>query len=731
MSHFGVISRGVCWGGILLRASAIFFIFVAAASAAQPAVCPGALPAYLSFGTGSCSLPNSPAVLSNFRYNISAAGGDAPDPSTGQAFVGKSSFTESIPLPYPALNRFLTFNFAYTVTVTSGSITGAQVDLVGTALYLDASPTASATMSLCVGGTFTGNTTSGCAGKVVTAGKASYSAANPNGVVGAPVSFGPTTTVDVSVTGLFIGSVSYLTSTQSFTFSATPPPPTMGITELQNNYSRLPPGVPNYGIAQGSIFIVKGNLLGPDPLVSQIGTIPLALSLNGVVVKVTVGSTTVQAIPYYVWDKQIAAILPSNTPIGDGTIEVDYNGASTTAPIHVVQSAFGILTLDQTGAGVVAAYDLNYHFVTPTNAVNPGDYISLWGTGLGPAPGDETNIMPQTDLSSLPIEVDIGSAPAKVNYHGRAQAGGLDQINVQIPAGVTGCYVPVVVKTGNFISNTGTIAVASSGHLCSDDVTGVTLSDSGIWSKANPTTASLTAGRQVLTSGTTVTTTDSATAHFIKVNGSFANLPVAPQPSTGCLVSYSATDPIPGLTNLNAGTQLDLLAPSGHIPMLLDSTSDIYSTSSSTPNFLTTGSNNTISNGSGGADVHGFSVPLTAATPLTWTNESQLPASLSTSSAVDVAWTGGQSGQYAVISGQSNPATPTEAASFVCTAPLSAGHFTIPPYILGALPASTTGGGTLSVATYTMPSGPSVSGIDRAFAWTSATNTKAITYTKP
>ena len=54
-------------------------------------------------------------------------------------------------------------------------------------------------------------------------------------------------------------------------------------------------------------------------------------------------------------------------------------------------------------------------------------------------------------------------------YAGRSGYTGLDQINVQVPASVSGCYVSVVVETGGYISNFGTIPVAANGRTCFDD----------------------------------------------------------------------------------------------------------------------------------------------------------------------------------------------------------------------------------------------------------------------
>ena len=213
------------------------------------------------------------------------------------------------------------------------------------------------------------------------------------------------------------------------------------VTALQNNYSYILPGMPNYGIAQGSIFILYGSNLGPADLASQAA--PLKADLAGVTIDVTVNGTTRHALPYYVSATQIGAVLPSATPAGEGKIKVTYNGpASAPADIKVVQAAFGLLTLNAAGSGPVAALDLNYQYIDPTHAVNPGEAISLWGTGLGPATGDETAFpFPQADMTT-PIDVYIGGQTANVLYHGRSQYPGLDQIVVKVPQGVPGATYP-------------------------------------------------------------------------------------------------------------------------------------------------------------------------------------------------------------------------------------------------------------------------------------------------
>jgi uncharacterized protein (TIGR03437 family) len=101
------------------------------------------------------------------------------------------------------------------------------------------------------------------------------------------------------------------------------------ITGIQNNYSYLLPGTPNYGIAQGSIFVLYGTNMAPAGLLQQSFEPALSRNLGGVSIKTTVAGTTTEAIPYYVSPTQIAAILPSATPVGTGSMTVTYNGQTS------------------------------------------------------------------------------------------------------------------------------------------------------------------------------------------------------------------------------------------------------------------------------------------------------------------------------------------------------------------------------------------------------------------
>jgi hypothetical protein len=75
------------------------------------------------------------------------------------------------------------------------------------------------------------------------------------------------------------------------------PAPT--ITAVENAATNISPGLPNAGIAQGSLFVVKGTNLGPAAVVvASIFPLPTTAGIGGTTATVTVGSTTVNAIMY-------------------------------------------------------------------------------------------------------------------------------------------------------------------------------------------------------------------------------------------------------------------------------------------------------------------------------------------------------------------------------------------------------------------------------------------------
>ena len=231
-------------------------------------------------------------------------------------------------------------------------------------------------------------------------------------------------------------------------------------------------GMPGSGIAQGSIFSVFGTGLGPATS-AQANTFPLPTSLGGSSIDVTVGGATTQAIILFTYDTQINAILPSNTPVGAGTLTVTYNSqAGTATPITVVASAFGAFVYNSSGSGQAIATDTSYVLNTIVHTFHPGDYVFLWGTGLGAIGASDAEPPPAGNLPG-PLTIHVGNTTAPSAYNGRAPCcAGLDQVAFQVPTGVQGCYVPVGIETAGGVSNVTTIAVSASGQTCSDSVIG-------------------------------------------------------------------------------------------------------------------------------------------------------------------------------------------------------------------------------------------------------------------
>ena len=102
--------------------------------------------------------------------------------------------------------------------------------------------------------------------------------------------------------------------------------------------------------------------------------------------------------------------------------------------------------------------------------------------------------------------------------------------------------------------------------------------------------------------------------------------------------------------------------------------------------------------GGGGADVGPFTATVTVPTPvLNWTNQSAA-ATIVSSQGLQMSWTGGAPGSYVHISISSSSGS--AAGTVSCYAPRSALQFTVPPFLLSALPAGKGAAGVQNLAPY-------------------------------
>jgi uncharacterized protein (TIGR03437 family) len=241
-----------------------------------------------------------------------------------------------------------------------------------------------------------------------------------------------------------------------------------------NSASYAHPDLPNGGIAQDSMFIGFGSGMGPASIAFP-SPWPFPTELAGTSMQVTVGGQTMDCFMVYTVATQVAAILPSDTPLDGGTLTVTYNGsvAATTKSITVVKHAFGVFALSQQGTGpIVATNPLSNPVAayTTTNSAAPRDFIDIGGTGLGPVSFPDEG---QTTVVSLgyDVQVYVGGVSIPVLYAGRSGCcSAIDLIRVQ-PAGLFDCFLPVTVVVDGAASNYTTISIDPDGGTCAPNTT--------------------------------------------------------------------------------------------------------------------------------------------------------------------------------------------------------------------------------------------------------------------
>src|ERR1700722_9133981 len=470
---------------------------------------------------------------------------------------------------------------------------------------------------------------------------------------------------------------------------------TPSVTLLYNNYSGTKPGLPNYGISPGSLFVIVGSNLVTTSNTSEV--FPLTTNLNGTSVSVTVNGTPTQPTLYYVLPTQISAVLPEGTPVGTGTLTVSSGGTTgQTFPIQVVQSAFGILTDNGAGFGPAAAFDTNYTPISATHPATTGELIAFWGTGVGPDPANDDRTEPQqtNNLTGIDMQVYIGGVAATVFYKGRSAYPGVDEVFAYVPAGVpTGCYVSVVTVSGTITSNYATIPVAPQGaSACSDQVS--ILSDwQTLAGKASANVATLEIISQSLQTSAQAQTTSGATAQFKTDNAGqiYSELFSNGLVSVGsCIVDQGNTAGSP--TVISAGPNLAVSGPGGQQSAFTYSagkTPAAYTASLPNSFIPTSGGTFTFSGlGGGGAQIGSFSTSVTIPPAVTWTNMAAA-SSILIPQGFTLNWTGGTANGLVSITGDSSGAAGVD-VKFQCLASAAAGTFTIPAEVLLSLPNTTT-----------------------------------------
>jgi uncharacterized protein (TIGR03437 family) len=525
-----------------------------------------------------------------------------------------------------------------------------------------------------------------------------------------------------------------------------------------NVASYMAPGLPSGSLPRGGMVAIFGRNLGPAAG-AQAQSFPLQTTLSNVSVTITQKTTTVNALPVYVGPGQINAIVPSNAPLGRGTMQVTVNGVvSNPSPVNVVTSSFGIIAVNGGGFGPGIIQNFTGAPVDPVNSsqasAKPGQLETLWGTGLGPVAQD--NVAPTAGNLPVPVEVFVGGQSATVVYSGRSGCcSGIDEIFFNVPANApTGCYVPVVVRlNGTLASNTVTMAIDTNGAPCTDPANslGAILRSGGRLGGALLTHED----DNIASPDGTVqpVSTDLATVALRQeAGGVWAFNPYISYPPVGTCTSYTmagqfpALNDLPGIAatvkDLNGGPSLSVTGPSqtatlpqvGSAPSVYTALLGTSANITGVPlSFFVTGSASQVA-GTGGADVGAFQASVTAAAGPTWSNASST-TTVNRSAGFTVNWTNVPAGANVVSIVGFNVDQPNNVtAGFQCMANPAAGTFTVPAVAMANMPATspalpaTLGWLAIGAAQLASPGTFTATGLDHAIAIFGASKQQSVVF---
>ena len=506
------------------------------------------------------------------------------------------------------------------------------------------------------------------------------------------------------------------------------------------------------GIAEGSIFVVKGTGMSASGYTET--SFPLPTIQDGVSIAFTpaAGGTPTNAYIVYLYNEggvnQLAAVLPSTLPAGSYNVTVTNSGAvSKPFAANVVKTKIGLITQNSTGAGIaviqnyispgeldVDRFSVGFASGVTISPARPGQTLILWATGMGPVTGGDNVASPGvnflTNGSGDTVQVIVGGVAITPLYAGRAPGlAGADQINFVLPSNIpTGCTVSLQVSVNSVLSNVSFLAIAP-------DQTSQTCVYPGLTStqlQALDQGATLSAGayqiNQTISEVTLPTPGNNGllatiVGGFQQYTGlqlnSVPSYQVTTAPNGACTVTtFSGTPPTPSVKPviLDAGT-ITLTGPSGSgmTGLALTQFSNLTYGLTITENLPGVPSNLETNNGTivpgaytlkgaGGKDVGPFTVSSTLG-PI-FTLSAELPSMINRSQPLTLSWTGGNPSDVVTIEGSTGTVTGTGAnlvtsgAGFICYTTAGSGSFTIPSSVLSQMP-------TVSAAQITAGAGSS------------------------
>jgi len=247
----------------------------------------------------------------------------------------------------------------------------------------------------------------------------------------------------------------------ALTAGATPGPATVTASisgsglQATFNLTVLPsPGAPSItagGFLNGASFLTTP--LAPNTIMAGFGTFPcsnsVSIMINGTAAEILSATST-----------QVNFTVPGTISGTSATVRATCGTLSSqTVQLPVASSAPGIFTITQSGKGQAAAINQNGILNNALNPAAAGQVVSLYVTGLGPYNAADADGLRRM---SLPILIFVGGTPATVQYAGNAPGytAGLQQVNLVVPAGISGLATPLTLIAGGVTSQAGvTLAV--------------------------------------------------------------------------------------------------------------------------------------------------------------------------------------------------------------------------------------------------------------------------------
>ena len=383
---------------------------------------------------------------------------------------------------------------------------------------------------------------------------------------------------------------------------------------------------------------------------------------------------------------QFTALIPPDAALGQGEVQAETSsGKIFSTTVWIAASGFGLFTKAGAGYDAAAAQVLrdSPQTVGLTTPVQAGEWLTLWGTGLG------------SNASNVSVVIaGIGAIPA---YAGPAPGlPGVDQINFLFPAGVPGdCYIPLTVKVDGRASNTTSIAAASATGACNhrlglspdalailDKGGQVPLSQSWVHSDVIPNLSIPVTYRRYDTVSLDFMQRDAAAIQVVagllaaKVSGCQLNV------GGGSIggIFYFNTPPFDAGTPVVTGPGGERISMSGDFGYYLTTPSETaYALDALPPSTFTTG--DWAVEAPGGKTVAAFRVALRVPPPMRWTNRASI-SPVSRASDLSLRWDPNGYTAREWMQGSVGVGS----AAVICQTPATAGSITIPASLIAQLP---------------------------------------------